>query len=106
MSTPAAAPWCRFDAARGCATLTLHVQPNARRTAVAGRHGDALKVHLAAPPADDRANRALIDHLRQRLDVAVAQVTIRRGSRSRRKIVEITRCDAQTVARIARLESA
>ncbi|HNN47094.1 MAG TPA: DUF167 family protein, partial [Azospira sp.] len=37
-------------------TLTLHIQPGAKKTEVAGEHGDALKIRLAAPPVDGKAN--------------------------------------------------
>ncbi|MHB1301370.1 MAG: DUF167 domain-containing protein, partial [Burkholderiales bacterium] len=37
-------------------TLTLHVQPGAKKTEVAGLHGDALKIRLAAPPVEGKAN--------------------------------------------------
>ena len=40
-------------------TLTLHVQPDAKRSSVAGLHGAALKVRLAAAPVERRANAAL-----------------------------------------------
>ena len=42
------------------ARLTLHIQPGAKKTAVAGPHGDALKIRLAAPPVDGKANAALL----------------------------------------------
>jgi uncharacterized protein (TIGR00251 family) len=41
-------------------TLTLHVQPGAKRTEVVGLHGDALKIKLAAPPVEGKANEALL----------------------------------------------
>ncbi|MGL6070764.1 DUF167 domain-containing protein, partial [Craterilacuibacter sp.] len=40
--------------------LTLHVQPGAKKTQCAGEHGEALKIRLAAPPVDGKANHALI----------------------------------------------
>jgi uncharacterized protein (TIGR00251 family) len=51
-------------------TLTLHIQPGAKRTEVAGLYGDALKIRLAAPPVDGKANAALISFLAERLGVA------------------------------------
>ena len=47
--------WFRL-AADGRITLTLHIQPGAKQTAFAGLHGDALKIRLAAPPVDGKAN--------------------------------------------------
>ena len=49
------------------ARLVLHIVPRARATAVAGRHGDALKIRVAAPPADGAANAELIRFLAARL---------------------------------------
>ena len=71
--------------------LTLHVQPGARRTEIAGAHGDALKIRLAAPPVDGKANAALIRYLADAFGVPVRQVTLVRGDSSRQKIVRIER---------------
>ncbi len=49
-----------LDEAKGWVVLSVHVQPGARRSEVAGRHGDALKVRIAAPPIDGRANEAVL----------------------------------------------
>jgi len=70
--------------------LTLHVQPGASRTEVAGLHGDALKIRLAAPAVDGRANAALVRYLAGEFGVAVRNVVIERGETSRRKVVRIT----------------
>ena len=70
--------------------LTLHVQPGAKRTAVDGTHGDALKVRLAAPPVDGRANEELIRFLAEQFGVPKRQVEILRGTTGRRKHVRIT----------------
>jgi uncharacterized protein len=99
------ANWWKGDPARGKITLTLHVQPNARRSAVAGRHGDALKLRIAAPAVDDKANLALIDFLHQWVKLPCSQISIRQGSRGRRKIVELARCDADTINMLVRLET-
>lgn len=75
--------------AHGC-RLTLHVQPRASRTEVAGPHGDALKIRLAAPPVDGAANEALVRYVAERLGVARGAVVLVAGASSRRKVVEVT----------------
>jgi uncharacterized protein (TIGR00251 family) len=69
--------------------LTLHVQPGASRSELAGRHGDALKVRVAAPPVDGAANRELIRFLAAQLGVARASITVVAGSSGRRKTVRV-----------------
>jgi uncharacterized protein len=90
--------WYRYDAAGRRVTLTLHIQPNARVTAVAGQHGDALKVKIAAPAVDDRANRELIDFLHQWFKLPILDITIKQGARGRRKIVELNGAGPAVVA--------
>jgi len=70
-------------------TLTLHIQPGAKKTEVAGEHGDALKIRLAAPPVDGKANAALLEFIADRLGVAKGVVTLKSGQTSRRKVVEV-----------------
>lgn len=76
-------------AVAGGVQLTLHVQPGARTTAVAGCHGDAIKVRLAAPPIDGRANEALLAFVAALVGVPSRDVTLVRGVTSRRKVLEI-----------------
>jgi hypothetical protein len=73
----------------GAIELALHVQPGAKRTSIDGVHGDALKVRLAAPPVEGRANEALLRFLADAFAVPVKQVTLLRGATSRRKVVRI-----------------
>jgi uncharacterized protein (TIGR00251 family) len=81
--------WCRFDATSHSLTLSVHVQPNSKASAIAGPHGGALKIRVAAPAVDDKANAALIDFLHRFLDAPASRISIRRGARNRRKLVEI-----------------
>lgn len=81
--------WYRRDAAARCYSITLHVQPGAKRSEIAGRHGDALKVRIAAPAVDNKANAALIEFLSEALDVPKSAVTIRRGATGRSKVMEV-----------------
>jgi len=70
--------------------LTLHIQPGAKKTEIAGEHGDALKIRLAVPPVDGKANAALLAYLAQCFGVPQRQVTLKQGDTSRRKVVEIS----------------
>ena len=69
--------------------LQLSVMPNAKRTEVDGLHGGALRVRLAAPPIDGRANEALVAWLAKSLGVPRRDVEVLRGESSRRKQVAI-----------------
>jgi uncharacterized protein len=69
--------------------LKLHVQPGARRTQAAGRHGDALKIRLAAPPVEGKANLALRRFLADAFGVPLRDVELVRGETSRDKVVRI-----------------
>ncbi len=71
-------------------TLTLHIQPGAKRTDVAGLHGDALKIRLAAPPIEGRANEALLKFIAEFFGVPLRQVELKQGGQSRHKVVAIT----------------
>jgi|LauGreDrversion4_2_1035121.scaffolds.fasta_scaffold01127_16 uncharacterized protein (TIGR00251 family) len=95
--------WLRFHAESACLTLQIHAQPNAKSTGVAGLHGDALKVRIAAPALDDKANTALLAWLGTALNLPRAVLKIRSGATSRRKVVEIQPADAVIAARAARL---
>lgn len=76
---------------QGVLTLRLHVQPGARQTGWAGRHGEhALRLRLAAPAVDGRANAACIEFLAQAADVPRRDVAITHGQMSREKVVRIT----------------
>ena len=70
-------------------TLTLHIQPGAKKTEVAGLHGDALKIRLAAPPVDGKANAALVEFIAERLGLAKSAVVLKSGQTSRRKVLEV-----------------
>jgi hypothetical protein len=72
-----------------CITLTLHVQPGAKQTTVAGLHGDALKIRLAAPPIEGRANEALLRFIADFFKVPLRNVELKQGGQSRHKRVEV-----------------
>ena len=79
--------------------LTVHVQPGAKTTSCAGIHGDALKIRLAAPPVDGKANQALIAWLAKALDCPQSAIELIRGQTSRRKALCINAGnDAENIA--------
>jgi uncharacterized protein len=80
--------------------LNVHLQPGARSTALAGRHGDALKIRIAAPAVDNKANAALITFLSALLGIAAHRIHIRSGRHSRRKRVEIAGASSAVAARL------
>ncbi|MDK2973521.1 MAG: uncharacterized protein PWP23_3276 [Candidatus Sumerlaeota bacterium] len=69
------------------ALLALRVQPNAKRTALAGLYQDSLKISLQAPAVDGKANAALIAFLAKLAGTARSNVRIVRGETSRSKTV-------------------
>jgi len=84
------AVWYRVDDERGTVTLSLHVQPNAARTKVAGLHGEALKILVAAPAVENKANARLIEFLSEAFDVPTSRITLKAGGHGRKKIIEIS----------------
>ncbi|MBI5436890.1 MAG: YggU family protein [Nitrosomonadales bacterium] len=79
--------WCRREG--DTITLVLHVQPGAKHSEVAGLHGEALKIRLAAPPIEGRANEALLRFIAERFNVPLRNVELKQGAQSRRKRVEV-----------------
>ena len=84
----------------GAVVLRLHVQPGAGRTAVVGRHGDALKVRVAAPPSGGRANEACTELIAGILGVKGSQVALSGGESSRQKRVTVTGVEPDDVTRL------
>ncbi len=69
--------------------LRLRVQPGASLSRITGRHGDAIKVQVKAPPRDGAANEAVIELLAHVFEVRRADVRILHGLSNRNKLVEI-----------------
>jgi uncharacterized protein (TIGR00251 family) len=98
--------WHRYQAGTARLTLQIHAQPNAKTTGAAGLHGNALKVRIAAPAVDDKANAMLLAWLAAALQLPRNELKIRSGATSRRKVVEIQPADAAIAARAASLAEA
>ena len=67
--------------------LSVHVQPGAKKTQLAGIYGDAVKIRLSAPPVDGKANEALCLFLARAFACAPREVSVIRGQTSRQKII-------------------
>ena len=78
--------------------LSCHVQPGAKRTAVSGVYGTALKIALAAPPVDGKANKELCVFLAKKLGLAKSAVTLVSGQTSRDKVVFLPGVTAAALA--------
>ena len=70
--------------------LTLHIQPGAKKSEVVGLHGDALKVRVASPPVDGKANEALVAFIADQLGLPKRAVQLVKGDTSRAKTVLVT----------------
>jgi uncharacterized protein (TIGR00251 family) len=70
--------------------INIYLQPGAKYTKIIGFYGDALKIRLASPPIDGRANHALLNFVAQLFDVSRCQVILIKGGKSRHKKVSIT----------------
>jgi uncharacterized protein (TIGR00251 family) len=79
------------------ATFTVKIHPRARKDAITGELGDALKLSLTAPPVEGRANEACIEFLANLLKVPRSSVTIASGQTSRRKVIRVSGISAEEV---------
>jgi uncharacterized protein len=73
----------------GGATFAVKIHPRARKNAITGELGDALKLSLTAPPTEGQANDACIEFVANLLNVPRSSVTIASGQSSRRKVIRI-----------------
>jgi uncharacterized protein (TIGR00251 family) len=79
------------------AIFAVKVHPRARRNAITGEIGDALKLSLTAPPVEGRANEACIEFLANLLKVPRSSVTIASGQNSARKVIRVRGVSADEV---------
>jgi uncharacterized protein len=70
-------------------TFAVKLQPRARRDAIVGELGGALKLSLTAPPVEGRANQACVEFLAVALEVAKSAVLIVSGETNRRKLIRV-----------------
>lgn len=86
--------------------VPVRAQPGARKAGVLGEQAGSLKVAVTAPPEDGRANKALLEVLREALDLKRSQLELVSGETSREKkflVRGVTR--EELASRLARLVS-
>ena len=86
------------DTATG-ATFVVKVHPRAKKNAITGAVGDAIKVALTAPPSDGRANDACIEFFAKFLNVPRSSISIAAGQTSRRKVIRVAGLSAQELGK-------
>ena len=80
-------------------TFAIKVHPRAKKAAITGELGDALKVSLTAPPLEGRANDACIEFFAKLLKVPRSSITIASGAGSRNKVIRVAGRDGSVRAR-------
>jgi len=81
------------------ATFLVRVHPRAKKNAITGEVGEALKIALTAPPVEGKANDACVEFLAKVLKVPRSSVTIAAGQGSRNKVIRVAGLSAQDVNR-------
>jgi uncharacterized protein (TIGR00251 family) len=76
-------------------TFAVKIHPRAKKNAITGELGDAVKLSLTAPPVEGRANEACIEFFANLLEVPRSSVTIASGETSRRKVIRVVGLSAQ-----------
>jgi uncharacterized protein (TIGR00251 family) len=84
------------ESSRGV-TFAVKVHPRAKKNAITGELGDALKLSLTPPPVEGRANDACIDFFAKLLKVPRTSVTIASGQSSRQKVIRVVGLSAEEV---------
>jgi uncharacterized protein (TIGR00251 family) len=76
-------------------SFAVRVHPRAKKDAITGKLGDALKVSLTTPPIEGRANEACIEFFAKLLNVPHSSVTIASGQTSRNKVIRVAGLSAE-----------
>lgn len=74
--------------------LKLRIVPNAKRDEVVGEYGDAVKIKVAAPAVEGKANEALLVFVAEKTGIHRRDITLIAGEKSRDKVVELATLDA------------
>jgi len=81
----------------GAVSFAAKVHPRAKKNAITGEIGNALRLSLTSPPVEGRANQACIEFFAKLLKVPRSSVTIASGQASRQKVIRVSRLSAEEV---------
>lgn len=84
-------------------TFAVKVHPRAKKNAITGALGDALKVSLTAPPTDGKANDACVEFFAKILKVPRSSISIAAGHSSRNKVIRVIGLSADEIEQRIRL---
>ena len=84
----------------GAVTIRIRVQPRASRTEIAGEHAGAIKMRVAAPPVDGKANEECRRFLAKLLKVGATSIEIISGDSSRDKVIRVSNISARRVLEV------
>ncbi len=73
----------------GGVLLDVQISPRSSKNRIVGVHNDRIKICLAAPPVDGKANEALVEYLAKVLEIAKRQISIEKGQTSKLKTLRI-----------------
>lgn len=93
------AAWCQQKGDQTI-VLTLYIQPGAKSSEISGVHGEALKIRLAAPPVEGKANQALIRFLSEKLAIPKQAITLLSGETNRNKRVQIIGLSVEAIENV------
>ncbi len=81
----------------GKVLIRLHVQPKASKSRIVGFHDGCLKIAVAAPPVEGKANKAVVRFLADFFGVPARDVVVVSGAQSRKKMVVVRGYDASAI---------
>jgi uncharacterized protein len=83
--------------ADGTVLISLHVQPKASKTRIVGLYDGCVKIAVAAPPVEGKANKAVVAFVAKILGVPARDVSVKSGSQSKRKLLAVKALDVSEI---------
>jgi len=69
--------------------IAIKVQPSARKNSITGYSDSVMRVKIAAPPVEGKANKELIAYLSDVLGMRISAINMEKGLTSRNKLISI-----------------